>query len=359
VEVVAVREISAAKWGYVTRLVGDRAELTMGDVLPPPKLGDFVFAKVASLGAHEFLEDVHGRRMRMYPGDVVVGAWGNRYATDFYEGYLPQPGEAVHLLTSGGLIGTVASAHTSKLGPTELKVIGTLVGAAGTPLSTDDVAVAPSVEGRPEMGTIVVLGSSMNAGKTTTTAAIVRGLARAGLRAGAGKVTGSGSGKDHWAYVDAGANPVSDFLDFGMPSTFGYPPARLVATMFGIRDRLVSQGADAVVLEIADGVLQEETRELASSLPGFADQVVLAVGDALGAMAGIEELAKLGVTVRAISGLVTASPLASREAAAATGLQVLTPSELAGGAAVDLLANVPDEAGELIDGLVRLDGTPA
>jgi hypothetical protein len=51
--------------------------------------------------------------------------------------------------------------------------------------------------------------------------------------------------------------------------------------------------------------------------------------------------------------------LASREAAAATGLQVLTPSELAGGAAVDLLANVPDEAGELIDGLVRLDGTPA
>jgi hypothetical protein len=85
---------------------------------------------------------------------------------------------------------------------------------------------------------------------------------------------------------------------------------------------------------------------------------VLAVGDALGAMAGIEELGKLGVTVRAISGLVTASPLASREAAAATGLPVLTPHELAGGAAVDLLANVPDRA-ELADSLADVDGSLA
>jgi hypothetical protein len=56
--------------------------------------------------------------------------------------------------------------------------------------------------------------------------------------------------------------------------------------------------------------------------------------------------------------LVTASPLASREAAAATGLQVLTPSELAGGAAVDLLANVPDRA-ELLESLANADGSPA
>jgi hypothetical protein len=355
-----VRDISAAKWGYVTRQLGEHANLTVGDVVSPPRLGDFVFARVESLGAHEFLEDVHGRRMRMYPGDVVVGAWGNRYATDFYEGYLPKPGEAVHLLTSGGLIGTVASAHTSKLGPTELKVLGPMVGPDGRALNTDDVAVEASPTGLPEMGTIVVLGSAMNAGKTTTTSSIVRGLARAGLRAGAGKVTGSGSGKDHWAYVDAGAKPVTDFLDFGMPSTFGYPTERLIATMFGIRDRLVAQGADAVVLEIADGVLQEETKALAAKLPEFADQVVLAVGDALGAMAGIEELTKLGVTVRAISGLVTASPLASREAAMATGLPVLTPGELAGGAAVDLLANVPDEVAELVANMTtKLDGSPA
>jgi hypothetical protein len=351
VEVVAVREISAAKWGYVTRRIVERSEVTLGDTATQARLGDFVFAEVAHLGEHEFLEDVHGRRVRLYPGDIVIGAYGNRYATDFYEGYVPQSGDEVHLLTSGGLIGTVASTHTSKGAPTQLEVIGPMVRAdqPGTPLSTDDFAVARSPEAKPEMGTIVVVGSSMNAGKTTTTSAIVRGLHKAGLRVGAGKVTGSGSGKDHWAYVDAGAATVSDFLDFGMPSTFGYPVERLVSTMYGLRDRLVADGADAVVLEIADGVLQDETRGLAIQLSKFADEVILAVGDALGAVAGIEELAKLGVSVRAVSGLVTASPLATREAAAATGLPVYNPGELAGGVAVDLLARVPDRPAEAVE----------
>jgi len=317
-----------------------------------------VVARVAELGAHEHLEDPHGRRMRLYPGDVLVGAYGNRYATDFYEGYLPTPGDAVHLLTAGGLVGTVASAHTSKEAPTELAVLGPLTDAAGRQLGTDDVAVPEPIPGRPELGTIVVLGSSMNAGKTTATSAIIRGLARAGLRVGAGKVTGSGSGKDHWAYVDAGASAVADFLDFGMPSTFGYPTERLVSTLFGIRDRLVEEAADVVVLEVADGVLQSETRALAAQLPEFADHVVLAVGDALGAVAGIDVLEALGVPVRVVSGLITASPLASREASAATGLPVLSPAELARGAAVGLLADAGALTSEAFGELVR-SGTSA
>jgi hypothetical protein len=355
-----MQSLSAAKWSYVTRRIVEPGDALLGGAIRPPALGDFVLATVEHVGAHEFLENPHGRRVRLYPGDVIVGAYGNRYATDFYEGYVPGPNDEVHLLTAGGLIGTVASAHTSKLGPTQLRVLGPLVDAQDRALSTDDVAAERSPEQRPEMGTIVVVGSAMNAGKTTTTSAIVRGLHKAGLRVGAAKVTGSGSGKDHWAYVDAGADTVTDFLDFGMPSTFGYPVERLISTMFAIRDRLAADGATAAVLEIADGVLQDETRALAEQLPGFADHVVLAVGDALGAVAGIDALAKVGVTVSAISGLVTASPLATREAAAATGLRVLNPGELAGGAAVDLLAGVPDQlpAAEL-DEMADLGGTPA
>jgi hypothetical protein len=62
------------------------------------------------------------------------------------------------------------------------------------------------------------------------------------------------------------------------------------------------------------------------------------VGDALAARAGVDLLDAVAVPVLAVSGLITASPLASREAEAATGLPVLSPSQLAGGAAVDLLA---------------------
>ncbi|MEU6654799.1 DUF1611 domain-containing protein [Streptomyces sp. NPDC046900] len=335
-----IQGISAAKWSYVTRRVVDRGQMCLSGFPRKPQLGDLVAAKVTALGAHAHTEDVHGRSVSLYPGDILVGAYGNRYATDFFEGYLPE-GTAVHLLTAGGLIGTVVSAHTRRDPPTELEVIGALTDHLGAVLSVEDFAIPTPAAAVPGLGTLVVLGSSMNAGKTTTMAAIVRGWRRAGLTAGAGKITGSGSGKDRWMYIDAGATAVLDFLDFGLPSTFGYPLERLRATMFGVRDGLVDQGAQAVALEIADGLLQTETAALATCLAGFADGIVLAVADALGASAGSDILAALDVPIRAVSGRVTASPLASREAAATTGIPVLSPAQLAGGAAVDLLIPTP------------------
>jgi hypothetical protein len=336
-----MQQFSDAKWSYVTRGVADRGAVWLGGVDREPRLGDLVVARVVSVGAHDHLENVHGRRVRLYPGDVVVGALGNRYATDFYEGYLPW-GSVAHLLTAGGVVGVVASAHVRRSEPTQLEVVGSLVGGSGVGLSLDDFAlpvpVAASVGGA-ELGTFVVVGSSMNAGKTTTAAALIRGWARAGLRVGAGKVTGSGSGKDRWMYEDAGAGEIVDFLDFGMASTFGYPLPRLRQTMVGIRDTLVARGASVVVLEIADGLLQAETRGLAGELAGFADGAVLAVGDGLSAVAGAQIMGELGVAVRVVSGVVTASPLAAREAAAATGLAVLSPAELIAGGALDLLGD--------------------
>ena len=331
-----MQQLSDAKWSYVTRGVTDRGAVGLGDLDREPRLGDLVVARVVSVNAHDSLENAHGRRVRLYPGDVVVGAFGNRYATDYYEGYLPT-GTVAHLLTAGGVVGWVASAHALRGEPTELEVLGLLVDQTGRPLSMDGFAMATPAPARPELGTFVVVGSSMNAGKTTTAAALVRGWSRAGLRVGAGKVTGSGSGKDRWMYEDAGAEDVVDFLDFGMPSTFGYPRERLRATMVGIRDALVARGASVVVLEIADGLLQDETQALAASLSGFADGVVLAVADALSAVAGVGIMADLGAPVRAVSGLLTASPLASREAAA-IGLPVLSPAELIAGGALDLLS---------------------
>jgi hypothetical protein len=332
-----MQQFSDAKWSYVTRGVTDRGAARLGVVDREPRLGDLVVARVVSVGAHDHLENVHGRRVRMYPGDVLVGALGNRYATDFYEGYLPS-GSVAHLLTAGGVVGWVASAHARRTEPTQLEVLGSLAGPSGAGLSMDEFALPAQAGGSgPELGTFVVVGSSMNAGKTTTAAALIRGWARAGLRVGAGKVTGSGSGKDRWMYEDAGAAEIVDFLDFGMPSTFGYPPARLRQTMVGIRDALVARGASVVVLEIADGLLQDETRALAGSLPGFADGAVLAVADGLSAVAGVSIMDELGVPLRVVSGLVTASPLASREAAAATGMAVSSPADLIAGGALDLL----------------------
>jgi hypothetical protein len=269
-------------------------------------------------------------------------AYGNRYATEVYEGYVPT-GARINLLTAGGLIGTVAAAHEAHADPTKLEVVGRLVDERLRPLSLEDFA-RPLPPPSPATGapiTVAALGTSMSAGKTTTAAAIVRGFTRAGFAAGAGKVTGSGSGKDRWSYQDAGARALLDFLDFGMPSTFGYPLNRLGATMTAIRNGLASEGCDVVVLEIADGLLQEETAWLARRLPGFADAVVFAAVDALSARSGVALLREIGAPVRAVTGLVTRSPLATREAAAATGLPVLSPAALANGAAIHLVAPEP------------------
>ncbi|MGW7003500.1 DUF1611 domain-containing protein [Streptomyces sp. NPDC054933] len=302
-------------------------------------------AEVTRVGGHERLEDAHGRGVRLHKGDLVVGACGNRYATDFYEGY-HRPGPRAHLLTAGGVIGTAISWHTSCQAPTELEIVGALTNDDNLPLSLEHFArprppAAPAEPPGPGAGphAIAVVGSSMNSGKTTTAAGLISGWARAGLVAGAAKVTGSGSGKDRWTYIDAGAAHVVDFLDFGMSSTFGYPTDRLRSTMITMRDTLVHDGANAIVLEIADGLLQDETRLLTASLSAVCHGTVLAVGDGLAARAGVDLLRSTGVPVLAISGLVTASPLAAREAAAVTGLPVLSPAQLAEGAALDLLAD--------------------
>jgi hypothetical protein len=332
------------KWTYVTRTMpaDASAATTIGPHDGPARAGDLIAAKVEHLGTHDHVEDPFGRRVRLYPGDLVIGAYGNRYATEVYEGYVPT-GTRTHLLTAGGLIGTVAAAHETRADPTRLEVVGRLVDQQSHPLSLENFARPlrpPSPMTSPPI-TVAVLGASMSSGKTTTAAAIVRGLARAGFAPGAGKVTGSGSGKDRWSYEDAGARALLDFLDFGMPSTFGYPPDRLGATMTAIRDGLASAGCDVVVLEIADGLLQEETAWLAHRLPGFAAAVVFAAVDALSARSGVALLRELGAPVRAVSGLLARSPLAAREAAAATGLPVLSPAVLASGAAVRIVAPEP------------------
>jgi hypothetical protein len=148
-------------------------------------------------------------------------------------------------------------------------------------------------------------------------------------------VTGSGSGKDRWSYLDAGADPVLDFLDFGMSSSFGYPLDRLAETMVAIRAGLTHEGAEVVVLEIADGILQSETAFLLQRLSSIVDAVIFAAVDALSARLGIEILRQHRLPVRAISGLVTRSPLASREIDC--NLPVLSASALAGGDALMLL----------------------
>jgi hypothetical protein len=180
----------------------------------------------------------------------------------------------------------------------------------------------------------------MNSGKSTALSCLVRGLSEAGLIVSAGKATGTGSGNDPGMFVDAGAVKVLDFTDFGYPTTFQLHHGRVRALFSDLVTALTGSSPDVVVVEIADGVYQGETRALLAD-PVFqaaVDRVIFAAADALGAIAGLQVLHDACIDVAAVTGVLTSSPLAVREAAAATGVPVLNTGSLCEpGVALDLL----------------------
>ncbi|MFH5823986.1 DUF1611 domain-containing protein [Georgenia sp. AZ-5] len=337
---VAAERMARAKKAYTTRFLARRVEMDPGgyELLSGsavrPAAGDVVLARVAEIGQHKRLEGPGSRRQTLFVGDEVLVAYGHRYAPDQFEAAVPQDLRSSHLIAAGGLTGVVTAQHAGMAPATVLEPVGLLADHAGVVnlarlaphrLRTDVPRTASGrfPAGRPTV--VAVLGTSMNSGKSTTLACLVRGLATSGLRVAAGKVTGTGAGGDPRLFADAGAAAVLDFTDFGLPSTFRVDHGRVRALLASVVDALAASQPDVVVVEIADGVYQAETARLLGDpiFPAVVDRVVFAAGDALGASAGVRVLEDAGIDVAAVSGVLTASPLATREAGAALAVPVL------------------------------------
>lgn len=307
--------IRAAHRSFATRNAD--LELAVGvDTSVRPRPGDLCLAVVTRLGHHRHIELTTGRRAALSPGDTLLLAYGNRYATDQFEAAVPDSIEPCHLAAAGGIAATVLSRHVNAKAPTEINPIGVLCDAKGTPLNLERWAWPGVSAGTRSVRQhlILVVGSSMNAGKTTTCANIVRTLRACGLKSTALKLTGTGSGGDLWRYLDAGAHEAMDFGSVGLASTAGMEP-RVLDAAIGRLCAAVSPESDVIVGELADGILQRETNALLrhSALRDRIGSVVFAGSDPLGTAAGVQLLAEWGVEVTAASGLICASPLAVRE----------------------------------------------
>src|SRR5215203_4274537 len=82
------------KYSFTTRAVPLDEMASVVPMYAPPRIGDLVLAEVQDLGRHNRMEIRTGVTMYLFPGDYIVGAFGNRYATDQYEGYLTPPTES-------------------------------------------------------------------------------------------------------------------------------------------------------------------------------------------------------------------------------------------------------------------------
>lgn len=307
----------------------------------PPRAGDLALAEVLELGRHGAIETRRGSSASLFPGDRVVVVFGNRYATDQFEGHVPaRTTEECDLLAMGGVCGEVVSMHETMLPPTRLRLLGAVTDRTGQPLTLRSFGLprpGPEPLGRSEV--ILVVGASMNSGKTTTAGTIARSLSRTGRRVAALKVTGTAAGKDGRFIASCAARPVFDFTDAGHASTYLLEPDELLETYRTLLAHARSAGPDYVVIEIADGILQRETRLLLESatVRASADHLFFTAADSLAAESGVRLLREAGLPIRATAGLIGRSPLAVREAEAVTGLPCLSVARMMSGEIVRLL----------------------
>jgi hypothetical protein len=319
----------AAKRGFCMRRVDLQGATLLGRQYAP-EVGNLLLARVAQVGHHSRIELADGRRSRLYVGDEVMVCYGHRYAPDQYGIRVPANMQRCALATSGGVAGELENQHDAVGKPTQLQPIGLIGDARGVPLNLSQFSI-PRVGSCPiTVPVFAVLGSSMNSGKTTTAACTVHGLTKAGLRVAASKMTGTGSGADYWHMLDAGAVAVRDFSDYGLPSTYRVDIDTLQRMFFSVLAELQRSAPDAIVIEISDGLFQRETAMILQA-PWFretVDRILFAAPDAMSLVTGVEIARRHGLRVAALSGLISRSPLAMREASEQSGLRVLGTEEL-------------------------------
>ncbi|MDQ4086516.1 MAG: hypothetical protein M3177_00650 [Pseudomonadota bacterium] len=321
---------SEAKAAFTVRRVPIERMETLVSGAVRPRTGDLVLARVDRILSQSRLELTSGRKAALHAGDEIIIAYGDRYATDQLEARIPLDLAPTNLVATGGVAAEMVSRTSGVRPPTHITPIGLIGDARGTPLNLLQFALKPIGERKPRPRIVAVLGTGMNSGKTTTNRYLIAGLSRAGLRPGAAKITGTGSGGDYWVMSDAGAYRVLDFTDAGYSSTYRISLQEVEAAAANLIDHLAEAGCGVILLEVADGLFQEQNAQLIRS--GFfqssVDGVFFAASDAMGAAAGIKELNSAGIPILGVSGRLTASELSVREAKQFLDVPVYGKAEL-------------------------------
>ena len=318
--------LAGAKWGWACRSLSTRENYRMASSASA-RVGDVVVAQVKSVRNHTRIVTSGQARVRLYVGDVVIGVLGNRYATDAFEAYgVIQNGE-VDMLTNAGMLGSVLQRNPAVKAPTELRVLGLLANTEGQVINLIDRGFQPRLPTSilPKR-VVLVVGTGMNAGKTTSATKLVRGLMAEGHKVAALKATGSVSSNDRGELAATGAHYVRDFSDYGFPSTFLETTERVKQLFMTMVADAWDAGADTVVVELADGVLQRETAALIRDpdVQACCVGAVLAAPCALSALMGVESIRVAGMGVLGVTGIINNAPLFVREFSALSSLPVWT-----------------------------------
>lgn len=250
-----------------------------------------------------------GRLAKVVRGNLVAGVLGARQALRGYMGHMPEKvevGDVLSILNMGGVIG-VCDAPNKDLGPPmQIEILGGAV-RDGKQLNIGDFGLPRAETLDPDGPPLVlILGTSMDSGKTYAAAEIIRGWARSGIRVAAGKLTGVAALRDTLTMEDNGAIATASFLNCGLPSTVNAPDLGAVGRTV-VRE-LERSNPDVIVLELGDGIIGGyRTRDILVD-PAILRRTaarVLCAGDLVGAWGGVNFLEEIGHRPEVISGPVT------------------------------------------------------
>ena len=268
---------------------------------------DYVAARIVGVPSARYgLELSSGRILEPMESASIIGALGTRAATLEAVGHWNEVGDdgEMHVLTGAGLFGKVTSAAHWISPLTTLQYTGHLL-RGGRKLAMGDF-VAP-VEPRPlSVPVILLVGTSMSAGKTTVGRTIIHELKRAGLRVAGAKFTGAARYRDILSFQDAGADSILDFVDAGLPSTV-VTKRRFGEAMEYMLARVMAADPDVIVAEAGASPLEPYNGASAvAALDGFICCTVLCASD---------PYAVLGVqTAFAFTPTLVAGPAANTQA---------------------------------------------
>ncbi|MDC0358716.1 hypothetical protein OAO01_07870 [Oligoflexia bacterium] len=333
-----VDKTKVRSWVWTPAAAAVNSKSLHGIAPPQRKLrfGDVVLVQVKEPGYHAEVETINRIRSRatfavahLFVGTTFLAVVGARYAEEEFHGLVPKHARRnLQLLNAGGVVGEVVSANSFCTAPTTVRVMGVLVDQEGQVVNTRTQVKAKTVtkSSSPNHKLIVVCGSGMDSGKTNAGKAVIYSLNAAGHPVAAGKVTGTARFQDLTLLNQAGAWAIDHFAYHGFPSTYTLKKSELEELFWQVYHYLARE-LDAqlegrenpqpgfIVLELADGLLQEETQFLLTNegIRPCVDRVVLACRDALGVLAGMTLLNEWGLPSPVISGRVSNADLGRQQ----------------------------------------------
>ena len=299
-----------------------------------PKVGDLVIGEISELGHHRLVESRSARLHTINVGTRAVFVFGNRYAPDQFEGFVPDKlADYIDLFSRGGVVGEVNCQNQLIGVATKVRVHGYVCDNEGKVINTrDHVLIKPKNMSRDKTGAklILCIGTSMNSGKTHAAAACCYALSSMGKHVRAAKITGTASLKDILLMNDCGAEYIADFSYFGFPSTYKMEDEQLLGMFNAFDMKYGNNPRNYLVVEFADGIFQRETAMLLN-MPEVQKRIyklVFCAPDSTAVYGGLKVLQdQFNLVPDAISGLCSNSPLAMREIQSFTDVPILQSME--------------------------------